>query len=164
MKIASIKNDFFTLCSFDKELLNNDNRRPYLIIVRLKYFKLKQDFAIPFRSNISNTTPQEQYFALPPRKTTQKGRIHGLHFVKMFPCKDEYLEKFHTDKDPYYRMLVDFVYKNRNAIINQAQTYIDNYIKGIRPPYCTDIHEIYAKIYGIDISEIYGEISATKDN
>ncbi|NGQ96840.1 hypothetical protein G3578_16870 [Brevibacillus sp. SYP-B805] len=143
MKFASVSNDFFKLCSFDKELLENSNRRPYLIIVKLKYNGKRQDFAIPLRSNISSTTPREQYFPLPPRKSTSKGRKHGLHYIKMFPIRKEFLQKFHTDKDPYYQMLVKFIDKRKKQIITEAQEYLDKYESGYRFEYATDIHGIY---------------------
>lgn len=148
MKFASVSDRFFSLCSFDGELLENTNRRPYLIIVRLKYNGVKHDFAIPFRSNISNKAPKEQYFSLPPRPTTQKNRIHGLHYIKMFPIRKEFLQKFHTDRDSYYETLVDVINKNEAIIVQEAQQYLINYENGVRPQYSTDIPQIIAAING----------------
>ena len=52
IEIVSIKKKFFQICD-DSELLHNDDlKRPYLIILKLKYRGKKIDFAIPFRSNI----------------------------------------------------------------------------------------------------------------
>ena len=85
MRISSISDSFFELCSFDKELLHNINRRPHLVILKLIYKYKRQDFAIPFRSNIPNYVPKDQYFFLPPRPTNRQYRIHGLHYIKMFP-------------------------------------------------------------------------------
>lgn len=138
MKFASISDEFFKIC-YDKEMMDNSNRRPYLVVLRLKYNGQRQDFAIPFRSNIPKATPREQYFPLPPRKSTKENRKHGLHFIKMFPIRKEYLQKFHTDKDPYYQMLTDYVNKRTKQIINEAQEYLSKLESGLRMNFATDI-------------------------
>jgi hypothetical protein len=148
MKFSSISQTFFDLCSFDGEILEKDNSRPYLVIVRLKFRGQRQDFAIPFRSNIANHIPRDQYFSLPPRPTTRANRIHGLHYIKMFPIKKQYLQKYHTKGDPYYDTLLEKINRELNIIIQEAQSYIERYEQGIRIGYSTDIDRIYATIYG----------------
>lgn len=77
---------------FDNSVeLEKNEKRPCLIIVKLKYKGVKCDFAIPFRSNIYGNASREEYYPLPPRKTTKKGKKHGLHYAKIFPITKEYI-------------------------------------------------------------------------
>lgn len=145
MKFTSISNDFFNLCNFDPELLHKEGR-PYLIILRLKYNGHDQDFAIPFRSNMSKYIPKNQYFSLPPRHTTKKNKIHGLHYLKMFPIHKKYLEKFHADNDPYYIKIMKIINRNKKQIIRDAQSYLNDYQNGKVLDYSTQIHNIYLTI------------------
>jgi len=160
VKFSSVSNSFFKLCSFDSELLSNTNRRPYLIILRLKYKNKRCDFAIPFRSNISESTPKDQYFSLPPRKATKNGRKHGLHYIKMFPIKKQYLQKFYTDNNPYYDSILNIINSNLKIIIAEAQNYLINYENGIEYEYCTNIDTIHQILFGTDISD---EVAATTE-
>lgn len=164
MKFSSINDGFFALCSFDTELLDNAHigKRPYIIVLRLKYYNIRPYFALPFRSNISATTPRNQFFPLPPRKATKDKRHHGLHYIKMFPVKKEYLEKFNVDKDPYYAMIKGFIAKNGRRVIAEAQQYIDNYMSGTRCPYCTNIDAIFSTLYGAEAFEGLRQAAATK--
>ena len=101
IEIVSIKKKFFQICD-DSELLHNDDlKRPYLIILKLKYRGKKIDFAIPFRSNIPPSAKEWEFYPLPPNSTTKETYHHGLHFIKMFPIKKEYKEKFHTSKNEF---------------------------------------------------------------
>ena len=145
MKFASVKNDFFELCkkySADNELLYNTNRRPYLIVIKLNYKNKLRQFALPFRSDMSNSTPRNQYFSLPPRPTTKPGRRHGLHYLKMFPISNKYLEKFRTENNAYYEMIVKIIDKNEKNIIDQCQNYLNDYEEKGRPTYSPDIDKI----------------------
>ena len=153
MKFSSIKNIFFKICDFDNELLKNTNRRPYLLILKLIYNGKRQDFAIPFRSNISNRTPKELYYPLPPRPSTKSGNVHGLHYIKMFPIKKVFLEKFNIDNDEYYQKILSIINKNKNIIIEQAQSYIKNYENGERVDFCTNIDEIFLTINEFELAK-----------
>lgn len=147
MKLTSISDSFFkTFCPLDPEILEKDNRRPYLVILRLNYKGSKHDFAIPFRSNIAKYIPKDQYFSLPPRPTTRSGRIHGLHYIKMFPIKKSFLEKFNTKGDPYYTTISAIIEKNLKEIIGQAQAYLDSYGAGQRISMGTNIELIHSAL------------------
>jgi len=98
MRIVSISNDLFVKCSKPNELLENTNRRPYVIILKLKYRNKNYDFALPFRSNITGTVPSELYYSLPPSSKTKSGNKAGLHLIKMFPVDKKYFEKFYIKK------------------------------------------------------------------
>jgi len=130
------------MCEFDKELLDNTNRRPYLLILRLKYNGKNKDFAIPFRSNIPGYAPKDLYFPLPPRPNTMSKHIHGLHYIKMFPIIKEFSEKFYIDNDRYYKIILDIINRDKNIIIEQAQKYLNEYSSEKEISFCTDINGI----------------------
>jgi hypothetical protein len=120
MKIVTIKNLFFHLFpnkGLDYELMSNSNRsgkkRPFLIIVHLKYKNIKRDFAIPFRSNIQTNLQGNQYFSLPTRKTTKDNRKHALHYAKIFPVHKKYFDKFNypQDEKEYYEIVNEIIKK-----------------------------------------------------
>lgn len=142
MKLVSVKQDFFDICKFDSELLDNDDRRPYLLVLKLLYKEHNYNFAIPFRSNISKTTPKCQYYALPPRRQTKPGNHHGLHYIKMFPITNEYLESYNICNNTYYEKLNKIINNNFKTIVAEAQNYLCLYFKGERPVFCTNIDEI----------------------
>src|SRR6056297_2329787 len=111
MFLASVSDKFFDLCAFDEELLYNKNNRPHLIILKLKYNNSRHDFAAPLRSNLQSYIPKNEYFSLPPRSTTKNNRIHAIHFLKMFPIKRIYLEKFNTKGNEYYELIEKVIKK-----------------------------------------------------
>lgn len=144
MKLTKISKKFFELCSFDPEVMQKE-KRPYLVVVKLKYSGHRQDFAMPLRSNLPNHVPKEYYFTLPPRAITKKNHVHCIHYVKMFPVKKEYLQKYRPDDE--HSFLYKFIERNKKQIITEAQRYLDNYQKGKIPEYSTQIHNIYQMIH-----------------
>lgn len=128
IEIVSVKKSFFSLCT-DEELLHNDNlKRPYLIILKLKYKGKVLDFAIPFRSNIQPETEDWQFYSLPPNNTTKDTYHHGLHFTKMFPIKKEYKEKFYTSKNIFFQKIIEAkIKKDLKLIVTKAQEYLNRY-------------------------------------
>lgn len=143
MQFNSITDNFFDICSFDNQLLyNKDGRRPYTVVLNLNYKGGIHKFAIPFRSNIPSYIDKSQYFSLPPRSTTQTDKVHGLHFIKMFPIKDNYLKIF-ISKDINHKLAKKLLITNRNLVKQQAQDYLNKYESGVRVPFYTDIEGIY---------------------
>jgi hypothetical protein len=143
MKIHSISENFFTLCSFDKELVFNTNRRPHLIVKNIIYKDKRQTFAIPLRSNIK--APERQYFSLPPTSRTENKRAHGIHYIKMFPIKKEYLEPY-FNSDKKHKRIVKIIKRNTKTIVKETQKYVKDYEKGNIHRYSTDIENIYYKL------------------
>lgn len=162
MKFSSITSEFFDLYIEDSDeiLHNKDENRPYLIIVKLEYKNIKHDFALPLRSNLANYTPKDQFFSLPPSRTTKKNKVHGIHYIKMFPVINKYLKKFHYDKDNFYSLIHKIVLKNKNRIINEAQKYLDDYETGVRIQYSSNIDRIFMAIY---FSEVLEEVAVAVD-
>ena len=61
MKLISIKTTLLARYSaIDKEFMIKD-RRPTVLVVRLKYRNANYDFAVPLRSNIAPATPKNQH-------------------------------------------------------------------------------------------------------
>lgn len=88
MKIVKVIKAFFNECvkhNTYEELLQSDIGRPCVLIVSLLYKNKRHKFVVPFRSNISPSTPNQQYFHLPPNKFTKKNHSHGIHYIKLFP-------------------------------------------------------------------------------
>lgn len=112
--------------------------RPCALLIKLKYKGQRLDFAVPLRSNIAPSAPKNQYFPLPPRKTTKDHYRHGLHYIKMFPVDRSKVNKFNTDSI-YYKMLKAILDKHEKEIIRQCQDYLNSYEKGFHPKFCTDI-------------------------
>lgn len=83
MKIVTIKASLLQAFEEDPEVLRKTTR-PCVLVVRLKYRERNRSFAVPMRSNISPSTPPDQYFPLPPRPTARPGHHHGLHFTVSF--------------------------------------------------------------------------------
>lgn len=143
IEIVSVKQEFFKICT-DHELLHNDKlKRPYLIILKLKYKNRCMDFAIPFRSNIPPNAKEWEFYSLPPNHTTKETYHHGLHFIKMFPIKKEYKEKFHTSKNIFFQQIIEAkIKKDLKLIVGKAQNYLVRYGK-------KNIHE-----HSVDIDKI----------
>ena len=78
MRLITLNEKYLKKYSADKEMLQK-SRRPCALVVQMTFRGHRYDFAIPIRSNISGSAPKDQYFPLPPRKTTKDRKRHGLH-------------------------------------------------------------------------------------
>ena len=153
LRIVAIDEKFFSdydLFNVDNELIPNVEggyNRPYVVILRLVYNGLVQSFAIPFRSNIAGYRDRNEYFALPTRKETRKGNIHGLHFIKMFPVHKQYFRKYKYPESNTNAILTrNYIKKNSSKLVAEAQNYLNMFQNGYRPQYCVDISKLYAAI------------------
>ena len=138
MKIVSIHKDLLNKYAGDPEILTKSGR-PCVLIIRLNYKGDSYDFAIPFRSNISASTPKKQFFPLPPRPTTKPHNRHGLHYIKMFPVRKKYLVKYRTNGNSAATLYKTIIDKNAKQIVDECQEYLNNYARGIHPAYSTNI-------------------------
>lgn len=146
MKLVSIHQDLLARYQNDKEVMIKA-KRPYVLVIKLKYKGKNQDFAIPLRSNISATTPKEQYFALPPRPTTRAKNRHGIHYIKMFPVSKQYLVRYRTEGNQFATMIQNIIDKNEKKIVEACQKYLNDYVDGKRPPFSTDIDFLLSELY-----------------
>lgn len=139
---------------FDENIeLEKNDKRPCLIIIKLKYRGVNCKFAIPFRSNINGNASKKEYYPLPPRKTTRKGKKHGLHYIKMFPIKDEYINKYYAENAENENDIIK-IEKNIKEVIDEAKQYLQNYENGTRYNFCTNIDVIFNKIYQDEIIKV----------
>ncbi|MBK1809131.1 hypothetical protein JHL18_00515 [Clostridium sp. YIM B02505] len=159
IKICSIMQSFYDKFDDSVELEKNE-KRPCLIIIQLLYKGIKYDFAIPFRSNINGGAKRDEYFPLPPRKTTKKGKKHGLHYIKMFPISKQYIKKYYSENDENKNDITK-IEKNLKQIVNEAQKYLEDYETGIRYNFCVDIDTIINEIYKEEV-ETQQEVAATE--
>lgn len=145
IKIVSISKEFYKLFPPENEIMQklgwNTSERPCLVLVKLRYKKMKYTFAIPFRSNIGKA-PRESYFPLPNRNKTKPNRKHGLHYTKMFPINKKYFIKYEMGGDLQEELVLAYIEKNIKTIINEAQHYLDEYGKGHFQKYHVDIDEV----------------------
>lgn len=126
MKLVKISNDFFEECKKHKllqELLYNEDGRPSVLIIKLKYKNRYHKFVVPLHSNISPTTPKKQYMSLPPNKKTKKHHFHGIHYIKLFPINDKYVQTY-LISDEFDILIKEIIDKNEYNIVNSCQQYL----------------------------------------
>ena len=131
----------------DSEVLQ-ENDRPYMLLIRLKYKEKRINFAVPLRSNIPPGTPDNQYFSLPNRNTTREHCHHGIHYIKMIPIAKRYVEKFNIDGDMFSALIKAHIQKHEKDIVQQCQAYLDSYQSSEKQAFCTDIDKL------LEISDI----------
>lgn len=145
MKLVKVKREFYDLCILNKtdsELLYNEQGRPCVLIIHLVYQQNIHKFVIPLRSNISSKTPRWQYFSLPPNSDTRPGNSHGIHYIKLFPIKDEYIESYEIENNRYMCMIKKIIDKNEREIVDACQTYLSNCENGCKHYMTPDIDGI----------------------
>lgn len=142
MKFKLIRKDYYSkLSNFDpSNFLLESGRRPHCIILNLKFRDNNYNFAIPFRSNINSNVPKHTYFSLPTRYSTKSHRIHGLHFIKMFPVHNFFLDKISISTD--FMNQIRYIEKHKNEVQELAQNYLFNYENGNREMFCLDLDGI----------------------
>ena len=133
MKLVKVKPAFYSLCKkhdVEKELLFNEQGRPCVLLVQLRFRNKLQDFVVPLRSNISKKTPIQQYFSLPPNSTTRNGCHHGVHYAKLFPIDKKYIDTYVVAGNAYYQIILQRLDMNERKIINACQAYLHEYENG----------------------------------
>ena len=133
MQLVKVGTQFFEECKkrgTDKELLYNKNGRPCVLILKLKYKGKRHKFVVPIRSNISSNTPKKQYFSLPTNSVTKTGNRHGLHYIKLFPIDNKYIQKYRIDNNNYMLQIKSIIDKNEKEIVTSCQNYLCEYGQG----------------------------------
>jgi len=67
ISLVKIKQEFYDLCAqhgVADELMFNENGRPCVLLVRLRYKGNLGTFVVPLRSNIAPSTVKSEYFSL----------------------------------------------------------------------------------------------------
>lgn len=135
IKLVKVRQEFYDLCkkySVHDELLFNENGRPCVLLLQLKYKGKRQDFVVPLRSNLSSSVPKSDCLVLPPNKNTRKHRRHGLHYVKLFPIDKKYIDAYSVQGDEYYSVILSVLAKKEATVINACQAYLCQYEQGNR--------------------------------
>lgn len=138
MRLVSIKSNALSKYEVDPEFLKKSGR-PCVLIVQLKYNGQRYNFAVPLRSNIPASSPKAEYFALPPRSTTQSGNRHGIHYIKMFPVLRSETTIYRVAGNKQAMLIKSIIDKNEKQIVNECQAYLNSYSKETKSLYATDI-------------------------
>ena len=144
MKLVALDQRQLNKYTIDSQMLQKA-QRPCALIIQLTYKQQRYDFAVPLRSNIHPSVPKGQYFPLPTRSTTRDKYRHGVHYTKMFPVDRTKVHKFRVEGNPYYLLIKAILDKNEKQIIEECQKYLNDYEKGLRPKFCTDIDLLIEK-------------------
>ncbi|MCM1090005.1 MAG: hypothetical protein NC092_00395 [Butyrivibrio sp.] len=126
MKLVKVKQSFYDLIMenhVDDEIMFNEFGRPCVLIVDLEYKDVFRKFVVPLRSNISSKTPRKQYFPLPPNRNTRDGNHHGIHYIKLFPMENEYVDRYRIN-GKFYETIVKILSENESEIISECQKYL----------------------------------------
>lgn len=146
MKLVKVSNKFFNKCktyNVHKELLYNEDGRPSVLLVKLKYKGTYHKFVVPLRSNISPKTPKNQYMPLPPNKNTKPRHSHGIHYIKLFPIEDKYVQTY-IISDEFDLMVKQIIDNNEDIIIAACQSYLIQCEEGKKHFMSPDIDGILA--------------------
>ena len=149
MRLVKISETFFEKCkshNTQDELLYNEEGRPAVLLVRLKYKNNYHKFVVPLRSNISSSTPKWQYFSLPPTSRTRLNCSHGVHYIKIFPVTNEYVESYIVNK-PFDRLIKQILTNKEKDIIKACQAYLNRCEKGNKHRMTPDIDGILNWLY-----------------
>ena len=149
MKLVKISNEFFNECrknNVHRELLFNEDGRPSVLIVKLKYKDQYHKFVVPLRSNISPKTPKYQYFSLPPNQQTKPHHSHGIHYIKLFPIEDKYVQSYLIN-EPFDILVKKIIDDNETDIIKSCQEYLQQCESGNKHFMTPDIDGIMNMLY-----------------
>lgn len=145
MQLVKVSPSFYADCKSngtEEELLFNEQGRPCVLLLRLKYKGNYRMFVVPLRSNISKTAPKNQYFALPPNKDTKPGNHHGVHYIKLFPVSKEYVQRYEIDGNKFLLQVSSILNSNEKTIVDACQRYLEECEKGNKHPMTPDIDGI----------------------
>lgn len=127
MKLVKVNKDFYDMLRssrLEHEIMFNEKGRPCVLLVDMFYKNKKRPFVIPLRSNISPCTPSNQYFSLPPSHNTKTYHHHGVHYIKLFPIKNQYIEKYRIKNDSFYATILRILDANESRIVSECQHYL----------------------------------------
>ena len=62
-----------------------------------------------------------------------------MHYIKMFPVTKKYLVRYRTEGNVFATTIQTVIDKNEKRIVTECQKYLDDYSKGHRLPFSTDI-------------------------
>lgn len=145
MKLVKVNKQFYIDAlsnGTNKELLENEAGRPCVLIIDLIYKGVKRKFVVPLRSNISNKTPKNQFFSLPPNNKTKPGNHHGIHYIKLFPINMKYVNNYLIEGDSFLKLIKEIIDKNESVIVKACQNYLIDVENGKGSTFTPDIDGI----------------------
>ena len=145
MRLVKVKQSFFDLCEqngAESQLLKTKDGRPGVLMVKLNYKGKERDFIVPLRSNIPNKAEEWEFKKLPPNKDTKPGNHHGIHYIKIFPIKKQYIDKYHIDQSSYLQTVKGIIDKSTKEIVDACQNYLKEYENGNKHRFSPDIDAI----------------------
>lgn len=134
--------------NIEKELLCNKRGRPCVLLLQSKYKGKQCKFVVPIRSNINSKVPSEQFFLLPPNSTTKPNNIHGIHYIKIFPISNKYIQKYRIENNDFMLGIKTIIDENEKKIIEECQKYLLECEQGNKHPMTLDIDGILLKVLG----------------
>ena len=145
MRLVTIDSSVLKKYCEDTEMLHKA-KRPSALIVKLTYKGHRYSFAVPMRSNISPSSPKDEYFPLPPASKTKPKYHHGLHYIKMFPIKISNTHPYHTEGNIFASLCKSIIDAHEKEIVHSCQQYLANYEQGLHSQYSTDIDLLITKM------------------
>ena len=72
---------------------------------------------------------KNQYFSLPPNPKTKPRHSHGIHYIKLFPIDDRYVQSYLISEsfDILVKKIID---DNESGIIQSCQEYLKQWESG----------------------------------
>ena len=145
MKLVKVKPEYYKLLKtkqVDREIMENETGRPCVLLVDLIYKGRKREFVVPLRSNISPTATKQQYLPLPPNSHTKPHHHHGVHYVKLFPIVNTYIDRYKISDNSFLVMLKNILDKKESEIISACKYYLKEYGNGNKHPMTPQIDQI----------------------
>ena len=145
MQLVKVNDKFYNDCvahNTDSEIMFNEKGRPCVLLIQMKYKEKLQKFVVPLRSNISGKTPDWQYCKIPPNRTTKPGNKAGVHYIKLFPITDTYIEKFNVGQDQHMVLVKGILDKKEQEIVKACKDYLAQVEKGNKHSMTPDIDGI----------------------
>lgn len=127
MRLVKVKPEYYELLKLkqaNQEIMENEYGRPCVLLIDMVYRGKKRKFVVPLRSNISPTAPKEQYLALPPNPHTKPHHHHGVHYVKLFPIIETYIDRYHIKNNSYLLMIKKILDRKEAEIISACTAYL----------------------------------------
>ena len=145
MQLVKVNEKFYIDCKnngTESEIMFNEKGRPCVLLIQMKYKGDMHKFVVPLRSNISATTPEWQYCKIPPNKTTRTGNKAGVHYIKLFPISDKYIDKFNVGADPHMVLVKSILDKKETEIVQACKDYLEQIEQGNKHSMTPDIDGI----------------------
>lgn len=145
MKLVKVKSEYYDMLRIknaDQEIMANELGRPCVLLIDMLYKNKKRKFVIPLRSNISPTVPKEQYLSLPPNPNTKAHYHHGVHYIKLFPIVNTYIDHYNIENNRYLMMIKKILDRKEAEIVSACKAYLKECENGNKHPMTPSIDNI----------------------